>query len=208
MGIVLVDQDGVLADFEQALADRMRERDPGGPVIPPARRRVFSARRQYRDEYGPEAARAADAILHAEGFYASLPVIEGAPAALAGLRAAGHQVLICTSPLTGSPWCVPEKLAWIDRHLGPDWPRQTVITPDKTLVGDHRQPCVLIDDRPGISGAASPPPWAQVYFAAAYNADAEGPRLSRWADWPEVIEPVLARQGQDRRWPKRPGPVA
>jgi hypothetical protein len=193
VGVVLVDQDGVLADFEQGLLDEMRARHPGGPAIPVARRRIFSARQQYRDEHGARWAQAADAIMHDEGFYAGLPVIEGAPAALAQLRAAGHLVLICTSPLTGSRWCVPEKLAWIERHLGPDWPRRTVITPDKTLVGDHRQPCVLIDDRPGISGAASPPPWTQVFFAAPYNKAAEGPRLSRWAGWREVIEPVLAR---------------
>jgi 5'-nucleotidase len=196
VSVVLVDQDGVLADFEQALLKEMRRRHPGGPAIPAARRRIFSARQQYRDEHGAQWSRVVDTIIHDEGFYAGLPVIEGGPEALAQMRAAGHVVLLCTSPLTGSRWCVPEKLAWIERHLGPDWPRQTVITPDKTLVGDHRQPCVLIDDRPAISGAASPPPWTQVFFAAAYNKDAEGPWLARWADWRDVVEPALARQGR------------
>jgi 5'-nucleotidase len=48
---------------------------------------------------------------------------------------AGHEVFLCTSPLTGSRWCVPEKLAWVGQHLGPRWLRRTIITADKTWWG-------------------------------------------------------------------------
>jgi hypothetical protein len=63
------------------------------------------------------------------------------------------QVFLCTSPVIGSRWCAQEKLAWIEHHLGRAWLRPTIITSDKT-VGDKLQPCVLVDDRPGITGAA------------------------------------------------------
>ena len=31
---------------------------------------------------------------------------------------AGHEVFVCTSPLSGTRWCMPEKLAWVEKHLG------------------------------------------------------------------------------------------
>jgi hypothetical protein len=61
------------------------------------------------------------------------------------------------------PWS--RKLAWVERHLGRDWLRRTVISPDKTLVGDRGRPCVLVDDRPEVTGVASPP-WTHVLFDA------------------------------------------
>jgi|ERR1017187_6863310 hypothetical protein len=109
----------------------------------------------------------------------------------------GHPSVLVRGSRIGelnAPWCVPEKLAWVQHHLGGSWLRRTVITSDKTLVGDRLQPCVLVDDRPEIKGVASPPPWTHVLFDAPYNQGQPGPRLSAWADWREVLEPVLAGQ--------------
>ena len=196
VGLVLVDQDGVLADFEQGLLDAFRASHPGAPFIALADRRGFYAREQYPAEWSD----AIDAIIRGEGFYRDLTVIKYAPAALEEMLEAGHDVFLCTSQLVGSRWCVPEKLAWVEHHLGPAWLRRTVITPDKTLVGDRLQPCVLVDDRPEVKGVASPP-WAHVLFDAPYNQREHGPRLSSWADWREVLEPVLAAQHRGRTEP-------
>ena len=197
MGVVLVDQDGVLADFEQGLLDAFRANHPGAPFIALADRRGFYAREQYP----PEWAKAIDTIIRTEGFYRDLPAIKHAPAALEEMLEDGHDVFLCTSPLVSSRWCVPEKLAWVEHHLGPAWLRRTVITPDKTLVGDRLQPCVLVDDRPTVRGVASPP-WTHVLFDAPYNQQEHGPRLSSWLDWRDVLEPVLAAQKRGR-----PGPA-
>src|ERR1035438_1749710 len=85
-----------------------------------------------------------------------LKAFDGAAAAMEEMREAGHHVFICTSPLSNAHWCVPEKLAWVEHHLGGSWLRRTVISADKTLVGDRLQPCILVDDRPEIKGVASP----------------------------------------------------
>lgn len=194
MGVVLIDQDGVVADFERGLLDTFRAKHPDAPFVALADRRGFYAREQYGTEWGE----AINEIIRAEGFYRDLLAVEGAPAALEEMLKAGHDVFLCTSQLVGSRWCVPEKLDWVEHHLGGAWLRRTIITPDKTLVGDRLQPCVLIDDRPTVTGAASPP-WTYVLFDAPYNKEERGPRLSSWADWREVLEPVFAaQQRQDR----------
>jgi 5'-nucleotidase len=114
VGLVLVDQDGTIADFERALLDAFRATHPDAPFIDVADRREVSARKQYGPEWGP----AVDAIMKTEGFYLSLPVITGAPRAFDEMLEAGHEVFVCTSPLSGTRWCMPEKLAWVEKHLG------------------------------------------------------------------------------------------
>ncbi len=189
MGVVLVDQDGVLADFEQGFLDAFRARHPGAPFIALADRQGF----HVREQYPPEWAEAIDTVIRTEGFYRDLLPIKYASTALEEMLEAGHDVFLCTSPLPGSRWCAPEKLAWVERHLGPAWVSRTIITSDKTLVGDRLQPCVLVDDKPTITGAASPP-WTHVLFDAPHNQAEHGLRLSSWTKWRDVIEPVLAAQ--------------
>lgn len=187
MGLILVDQDATIADFERALLDAFRARHPDAPFIDLADRSQASARKQYGPRWGP----AVDEIMKTEGFYLSLPVISGAVRALEEMLAAGHEVFVCTSPLSGTRWCMPEKLAWVERHLGPAWTDRVIITKDKTLVGDPGRRCVLVDDRPGVTGLVMPPPWRQVVFDAPYNQAAREPRLTAWADWRRVLGPYL-----------------
>jgi 5'-nucleotidase len=183
VALVLVDLDGVVADFERGLLSAFRAAYPDAPFIELADRREFYAREQYARQYGPAWGQALHAITLSQGFFRNLPVIAGAPQALEEMRAAGHQVRLCSSPLSGSPWCIPEKLAWVTDHLGESWLDRIIIVKDKTLVGDRLQPCVLIDDRPSITGLVNPPPWRHVLFTAPYNQDEPGPRLSAWEDW-------------------------
>ena len=78
MGVVLIDQDGVIADFERGLLDTFRAKHPDAPFVALADRRGFYAREQY----GPEWGEAINGIIRAEGFYRDLLAVEGAPAAL------------------------------------------------------------------------------------------------------------------------------
>jgi 5'-nucleotidase len=185
--LVLVDQDATIADFERALLDAFRARHPGAPFIDIAGRTEVSARKQYGPTWGP----AVDAIMKTAGFYLSLPVIAGAPRALEEMLEAGHEVFVCTSPLSGTRYCMPEKLAWVEQHLGASWVDRVIITKDKTLVGDARRRCVLVDDRPGVAGLVIPPPWRQVLFDAPYNQSAPAPRLTDWTGWRPVLTPYL-----------------
>lgn len=176
--LILVDQDGVLADFEVAFLGEYQRRHPELPYVPVEERTTFYVKEQYPAEHLPYV----HAIHGTEGFYRSLPPIEGAVEAMEEMLAAGHDVNICTAPLTSNLYCASEKHAWIAEHLGKAWLKRTIIAPDKTLVrGD-----ILIDDRPEVRGRMQPT-WEHVVFGAPYNQDTTRRRLAHWKDWQELI---------------------
>lgn len=175
---ILVDMDGVLADFEGEFLARWRARRPGERHVPLAERRSF----YVRDDY-PERLREDVLALQREaGFFASLPPVPGGLAAVRAMLAAGYEPWICTAPLSDHATCAQEKLAWVERHLGRAWVARTVVTKDKTLVrGD-----VLIDDRPAITGSMTPE-WEHVLFDAPWNAGVRARRRVTWDDYAAVL---------------------
>ena len=156
--IVLVDMDGVIADFEQGHQAKLD---------------LYSYPKEWaakdRTDWDilssiPVADR--DKVLrmwHAPGFFADLKPIAGALEAMQRINKK-HDVFICTAPLMHSGTCSAEKIHWVKWWLGNDWVKKVIISSDKTLVqGD-----VLIDDRPNVSGLLTPR-WKQWLFAASYN---------------------------------------
>ncbi len=167
--LILIDQDGVLADFDSGFAQAWLART-GRPALAAAQRRHFYIQDDYPQAQGAEVA----ALLQTPGFYRQLPMMPGAQAAVAALRARGDEVWICTSDTGTSPALLCEKLDWIDHHFGQDLRRRTLVSADKTLIrGDW-----LIDDRPGIAGLY-PPTWRHILYDQAYNRHIEAPRI----DW-------------------------
>jgi 5'-nucleotidase len=178
--LVLVDQDGVIADFDEGFNVAWRAAHPERVVVEAPLRRTFYLRDDYPQEYSAEIRD----IQSREGFILGLPPVPGALEALQGMLAAGHDVRICTSPLTRFTHCVGEKFQWAHDHLGPQWVGRVVLTKDKTLVrGD-----VLIDDKPEVTGALVPV-WEHLVFEAPYNATAKGRRIN-WGNWQQVLAEV------------------
>ncbi|WP_189535915.1 5' nucleotidase, NT5C type [Paludibacterium paludis] len=175
--LILVDQDGVLADFERGFYDTWRAGGHDFPGIEPAARRCFYVRDDYPREYREKV----DAICAAKGFYLDLPPVEGAVAAMRAMLEMGLDVRICTSPLQRYRHCVPEKYEWVERHLGTEFVSRLILTRDKTLVhGD-----ILVDDKPEITGVRTPD-WWHVVFDQPYNRHIGGARAT-WADWQSVL---------------------
>lgn len=175
--IVLVDMDGVLADFDDGHARLCAAR--GLPTTTPG------VGRTSWDILGVVDPAYRDVVLelwHSPGFFRGLRPIDGAVAGLRGLVAAGHDVWICTAPLRHHATCAHEKLAWVAHHVGRDFGERVIVAADKTLIhGD-----VLIDDRPDLVGVRAPA-WEHVLYDASYNRAVHDRRRLTWATWREVL---------------------
>jgi 5'(3')-deoxyribonucleotidase len=114
-------------------------------------------------------------------FIFGLDPIEGSIEAIREMDALGHDVRICTSPLSSYNNCVVEKFAWIENHFGREFTRKMLLTKDKTLIrGD-----IMIDDSI-LRGHGSF--MGFVVFDRPHNQKIVGKRLYRWKDWRNVIE--------------------
>lgn len=158
--IVLVDLDNVIADqvagFYNALADQYPE------INPPPRDSLKEFDFEWNFPYDVQ--KKIKALRLGEGFFRQLPVIEGAKDGLARLREKATHVRIVTAPTWDWQYCVPEKYAWVEKHLGRDWSEKMILTRDKTFVrGD-----ILIDDNPSVSGIWAQE-WTHVLYDQPYN---------------------------------------
>lgn len=111
------------------------------------------------------------------------PPIEGGLEALCALASQGQMVFICTSPLSQYDPCVLEKYQWVDRHLGKDWVRRVILTPDKTMVKSD----FLIDDKPEITSVATPS-WEHILYTQPYNQQITSKRRLTWQNWRAVLD--------------------
>lgn len=176
--LILLDQDGVLADFEHAFLTAWKTQYPDIPPVEYKDRTSF----YILENYPPELRARAAAIYTAPGFIRNLPPVPGAIDAVKALLELGMDVRICTSPLSQFENCVTEKYLWVEKHLGREATNRLILTKDKTLVhGD-----LLIDDKPEIQGAVRPH-WKHIVFDAPYNQHiADRPRLN-WSNWRSVL---------------------
>lgn len=176
--IILVDQDGPLADFEQGFLDIWRNKHPQEIFITIEQRTTF----YMRDQYPRELRTHVDKIYSSSGFYENLPPVTGAVEALNQMLAQGIEVRICTSPLTRYEHCVLEKYRWVERHLGYDFTKRIIMTKDKTLVrGDF-----LIDDNPAINGIETPQ-WEHIIYDYAFNRNIVDKRRLTWQNWQQIL---------------------
>lgn len=174
--IILIDQDGVLADFERGFHDAWQASGHSHSALPLEDRRSF----YVRDDYPRHLRGEVEVIYPAPGFYRNLPPIGGAIEAVKAL-VLNHDVRFCTSPLNAYRHCVLEKYEWVEQHLGGEYVSRIIVTKDKTLIqGD-----ILIDDKPDITGDCIPT-WRHILFDQPYNRHVDGIRMT-WANWQDHI---------------------
>ncbi|PID32725.1 hypothetical protein CR956_00960 [Candidatus Saccharibacteria bacterium] len=170
--IVLVDMDGVLADFHGKMIEKLLEKRPG-LEIPELKEHMVWA------NFEDEAVRADLAqFKHAPGFFRSLEVIDGALEGWQKIIDLGYQPIICSSPLRTNPLCEAEKRDWLKYYLGDEVADQAIINKQKYLYDGF----ALIDDRIDLANTESAP-WQQIIFTQSYNQDHDYEfRLNGWHD--------------------------
>lgn len=176
---ILVDQDGVIADWGALFNQLVQERSPETD-FPFLRGEYSWDLVDGLDAVGQEA------VIYAKtlpGFYRRLKPIPGAIEALNKMVEAGHDVTICTTPDPRNPTCASDKLAWVEHWLGEEWMYRIVLASDKTMCrGD-----ILIDDRPEIKGLYVPT-FEHVIFTAAHNTHVlNRRRLDSWRDLNKIV---------------------
>ncbi|XP_069882881.1 5'(3')-deoxyribonucleotidase, mitochondrial isoform X2 [Dipodomys merriami] len=113
---VLVDMDGVLADFEGGFLKKFRARFPDLPFVALEDRRGFWVTEQY-DRLRPGLSEKAISIWESENFFFELEPLPGAVEAMKQMaNLQNTDVFICTSPIKMFKYCPYEKV-W--RHSPP-----------------------------------------------------------------------------------------
>lgn len=131
---ILVDLDGIVADFFDALWREYHAET--GELVTTSQILGWDMGRHVRH---PERL---TSVFHAPGFFDRLEPVSGAIPALKALVAAGHDVRVVTSPCT--PHSAAEKILWCARHLPfLDQKSVSIVHRKHDLRGD-----VLIDDGP------------------------------------------------------------
>ena len=168
--IVLIDMDGVAADFERGFLEGFRKKYPCAGFIPLEKRTTFYPRDQYPDTMREMV----ESIYLASGFYRSLMPIEGAVDGIQNI-AKVHELYFCTAPLSAYENCILEKYQWVEYWFGRSWTKRIITTNDKTLVkGD-----CLVDDNPNVKGILGPS-WKQILFNQPYNKHVSGMQRMDW----------------------------
>lgn len=178
--IVLVDMDGVMADFVGFTSDYLRQQHPDIPMV--EHKKFY-----YREDYPDPAHQKVITQLHcSQYFFRDMPPVKGAIEGWQRIKDLGYHPRICTAPLRANAWCQPEKLQWIEHYLGPQAVHEAIVDKHK----ENHDGIALIDDRPVLKNA-SQAPWQHIVFDASYNQDAPSPlRLSGWDD--PQLESLLA----------------
>jgi 5'-nucleotidase len=168
--VVLFDMDGNIFDFDARVeAELVRA---GIPI--PLRSDFYMTKRLTDAEHIELVHR----LQRSKGFFESLEPIPGAIDAWHFVESLGFHPRICSAPITQNPWSIHDKLASIERHLGPR-------AADEAYIGKHKSDCsgiVLIDDRPEIADAVNAD-WLHAHYTQEYNRHIDTEyRIHDWTD--------------------------
>lgn len=184
--VILLDQDGPLADFDKHFWDRCQDRGYTFDIQHCSEQRHY----YFSEHIVDERERAeASALVDQAGWFYDLPVTPGAQEGVAELMELAD-VWVCTKP-NNNPTVRDDKVAWLKLYF-PDLAEKCIIAPNKGLVHGS----VLLDDH--IRTEWLPyATWAPVVYPTPFNGP-ELPGVPRWTwgDYPDDLVEWARRNSQ------------
>jgi 5'-nucleotidase len=176
---ILVDMDGVLADFDGAVLAGLP------PEIERVARQNFYIVKDYREHRAH-----VEAVYSDPEFCFNLALIEGAVEGWQRLLDLGHNPRICTAELTLNTMSREGKEAWLEHyfvpHVGRRVVEQAIFDKDKYKYAA----LALIDDRPDVNTNNGEAVWQHVVFDQPYNQACQSQvHVNGWGD--PSLESVL-----------------
>ena len=185
--VVLVDMDGVLADFDAAVLAH----------LPAEISRVARTHFYIAEDYPDHLARVESITSH-PAFFLELPLIDNALQGWQRLIDAGYGPRICSAPLSRNDQSVQNKLAWLRRHFVPHFGERVV----SDAIIDSRKyryaALALIDDRPRVDTNNGQATWRHIVFDRPYNTHSSTALRIRGWDDPDlegILEAARRRTG-------------
>jgi len=139
MSIILLDVDGVVADFTGMVAQVSRA---GGFTLPPVTQWDF-----MRGLEAPHRAWVERCLALGE-YWGSIEPLPGAVAGVDALRMADHDVVFVTSPWESCPTWAYERTRWLLKHFQATR-HDVIVAADKSLISGD----VFVDDKPEHVGS-------------------------------------------------------
>jgi 5'-nucleotidase len=179
--VILVDMDGVLADFDAAVLDR----------LPPEIARVARKNFYIAEDYPRHAADVRYITNHPD-FFLELPLVDNALQGWQRLIDAGYHPRVCSAPLSRNNRSAPGKLAWLRRHFVPCFGELVV---SEAIIDREKyryDALALIDDRPEVDTNNGRATWRHIVFDRPYNEQSSAALRIRGWDDPRLEETLEA----------------
>jgi 5'-nucleotidase len=158
---VLVDMDGVLADFDGQVINVLRNEYPDIPI------KDVRTHFYISDDY-PEHALLIREISDRQGFFESLPLLEEALEGWQRIINLGYHPRVCSAPMISNPYSNVEKISWLEEYFVPVFGKYVV---DEAIINSEKylyDGIAIIDDRPKLKGSEEAS-WMHILYDQPYN---------------------------------------
>ncbi len=172
--IILIDIDDVIADFEKAIVEKVKENNWEFE-------KNIGMYTQIKDDNDYKKK---FSIIQEKNFFLDFEPIKNSVKYVKEIIAdKNFEVFFCSAPTSFYKNFVLEKYLWIEKYFGFEMTKKIILTRDKTLIkADY-----LIDDNPEIEGLKKPE-WEQIFFTQSYNKNYAGKRIDKWEDLKKVLK--------------------
>ncbi len=184
--IVLVDMDGVIAEFDQAWIKAYYSYYPEKTL--PINKSKCGCYFEHPVWSDPTTNLEMYKVLY--NYLNLFYILDPIPNALRSIKEmekCGYTIFFCSHPTVENSTCASDKYEWLKKHFGLEYAKKLILTQDKTVIyGDY-----LIDDKVIIDGVNKNPSWKHLLFKTPYNSCICGylhdKNLFTWENWKDFF---------------------